>query len=214
MPDELARCAPGGTRASFKTCLDVKLPQLLTVGARYVGRDAKGDERFDVELDLRWENWGWASDDVAVIDARDTLLGAPVQAVVMRHGFRDVFAVRAGGSLRFGQLSLRGGVSHDTAAAPPSWIRLDKDGKARTAFAAGAAWQHGGWRFDAGLALVLQPDVVVTDVPLDRPSYDQRQQPDVQQPSQHPYQQPFYPINAGVYESGYLIALIGTTRSF
>jgi long-subunit fatty acid transport protein len=218
MPDELARCEKGGTRAAIKTCLDVSLPQLLAVGARFVGRDAAGRERFDVEIDVKWEDWSRASNEYATIDARDTLLRAPVQVTVARHGFRDTIAVRAGGAVRLdlarSALTLRGGVSHDTAAAPASWTRLDKDGKARTAFAAGAAWQRGPWRFDAGLAMVLQPRVVVTDVPLILPPYDRRVQPDVLQPSQHAYNQPYHPINAGTYDSGYVIALLGTTRTF
>jgi long-chain fatty acid transport protein len=218
MPDALARCAPGGTVSAIKTCVDIPLPQLLAGGVRYVGRDGRGAERYDLEVDVKWENWSAASTDIAVLDGRDVLLGTPIQPVVMRHGFRDVWAVRVGGAYRFdvgrSALSVRAGASHDTAAAPTSWTRLDKDGKARTALAAGAAWEVDGWRFDAGFAVVLQPRVVVTDVPLDRPSYEQRIQPDVLQPSQIARNQPYHPINGGTYDSGYLMALLGTTRAF
>lgn len=218
VPDAQAHCARGGTAAQIKMCLDMMLPQLVNVGARFVGRDRRGGERFDFEIDVKWENWAAASDELATIDARDVLLGAPVQQTLMRHGFQNVLAVRAGGSYRFdlahSALTVRAGASHDSAAAPTSWTRLDKDGKARTALAAGAAWDLGRWRFDAGFAVVLEPTLTVNDVPLDRPSFDARQQPDVLQPSQHARNQPYYPINAGTYDSGYVMALLGTTRSF
>lgn len=218
LPDSASHCAPGGTIVAVKTCMNVTLPQMLNVGARLKLRDRLGVERFDLEVDVKWENWARASDDVAIIDARDTVLGVNVQPVIARHGFQDVIDLRVGGSYRMDlgarALTFRGGVSHDTAAAPTSWMRLDKDSKERTLFAAGAAYDMERWRFDGGLAYVYEPTVVVKNVPIENPTFYNRVQPDVTQAAQTAYNQPYYPINGGRYESWYIVAMLGVTRGF
>jgi long-subunit fatty acid transport protein len=218
VPDELALCAPGGTQAELKTCIDFDLPQMFALGARYIFRDGAGGERGDVELDVKWENWRDASDDTIVVDARDSFLGRRLYTTINRHGFQDVLAVRVGGSYRVDVgahgLTLRAGFGYDTAAAPDSWTRVDKDGRARATFAGGAAYEIDRWRFDVGLAYVHEGSLTVTDDANPNPTFENRTQPDPLQPSIPPDRQAYHPYNAGTYDSGYLVGLVGVTARF
>jgi long-subunit fatty acid transport protein len=216
--DEMIGCAPGGSTAALSTCLNFDLPQTATVGARYIFRDGQGGERADVEIDVRWENWANASDDEIIVDARDTLLLNPLKKVMNRHGFQDVYSVRLGGAYKIdlgaNALSLRAGFAYDTAAAPQSWTRVDKDGRARALFAGGAAYDLGRYRFDLGFAYVAEGTLTVTDVPNNNPTYDNRVQPDPLQPSLDKNQQFYHPINAGRYTSSYVVGSLGVTAAF
>lgn len=213
-----ALCEEGGTTAELKTCLNFDLPQAVTVGVRWVFPDRRGGERADIELDATWEDWSAASDDVVIVDGMDTLLERNLQPTYIRHGFEDVLAVRLGGSYKFdagkNALLLRGGLSYDTAAAPTSWTRVDKDGRARTTIAAGVGYEVDRFRFDAGVAWVIEGQVTVEDVPNAEPTFDNRLQPDPPQPSQTADRQVFHPINAGSYDSGYVVGLAGVTAKF
>jgi long-subunit fatty acid transport protein len=215
----VTRCEAVGTISALKSCVNFKLPMLAQLGGRYIFRDGKGGERADVELDLRWENWERASDDEILVNGRDTLLLNTLRPVVSRHGYQDVWSVRLGGSYKIdvgaNALSLRGGFAYDTAAAPRSWTRLDKDGRARALFGGGAAYDFGRWRIDAGFAYVAEGQIVVTDVDVgDNPSVAEREQPDPLQPSNEPEAAMYHPINAGTYTSSYLVGSLGITVGF
>ena len=144
IPDGEARCQEGGTVAAVRGCLDVNIPQSATIGARYILRDG-GLERADIEFDVRWEDWSNASDYIGVVDGRSQILGRRLETVVTRHGLKDTFSFRLGGAynlpLGANLLSFRGGVAHDTAAAPLGFTRLDLDGFARTTLGAGGRLQ-------------------------------------------------------------------------
>jgi long-chain fatty acid transport protein len=217
-PDEMAECAPGGTTSALSTCIDFDMPQTFAAGVRWIFRDAAGGERGDVELDAKWENWAGASDDAITVDGQDMYTGVPLKTVYNRHGFQDVLAVRLGGAYRIDvarhDLTLRGGVAYDTAAAPVSWTRVDKDGRARTTIAAGAAYELDRWRFDLGVAFVIEGVQDVANVPVANPTVDNRVQPDPLQPSLPDDRAVYYPINAGRYDSGYFVGLAGVTAMF
>ena len=152
------------------------------------------------------------------MNGRDTFLMNSLKPVFNRHGFQDTFSVRLGGAYKLDvgkdSLTLRGGVSHDTAAAPDGWTRLDKDGKAKTLLSLGAAYDLGRWRFDLGFAYAILPTITVVNSPNPSPTYDNREQPDPLQPSMDKNNTIYYPINAGRYESSYLIGSLGVTASF
>lgn len=224
-----ARCAPGGTAAALSTCMQLDLPQTASIGARWVLRDGTGAERGDVEVDVRWEDWSAASDYRIVVDGRTSLLFETLKDVVVRHGLQDVISVRAGGSyavpLGARRVVVRGGLAHDTAAAPVSWQRLDIDGAARTTLAAGLAYEIGDLRVDLGGGVVLagtrtvracNPDVANPGCPPgsgDAP-VDERTAPDPLQPVREPDEQQQSPFNAGTYRSHYVMLGLGVTARF
>ena len=224
-----ARCAPGGTADALSTCMRLDLPQTASVGVRWVLRDQAGSERGDLEVDVRWEDWSAASDYRIVVDGRTSLLLQRLEDVVVRHGLQDVLSVRAGGSwvvpLGARRVVVRGGLAHDTAAAPASWQRLDIDGAARTTLAAGLAYESGGLRVDLGGGVVLagertvsacNPDVANPGCPPgsgDAP-VDERTAPDPLQPTREPDEQQQSPFNAGIYTSHYVMLGLGVTARF
>lgn len=229
VPDEYARCAPGGEVGAIKTCINFNLPALATLGGRYIWRDGAGRERADLELDVRWENWAQASTTVSFADGMDGS-GQFLNESSISHGFVDVFSVRLGGSYRATEaITARGGVAYDTSTAPVSWTRLDADGKERATFAAGIAYSGERYRIDAGAGYVWEPTRTVShdcQEPAgpsvgsvgcsgmgDTPVPD-REAPDPGQPKQGPLNVVESPFNAGKYVSSYVMFSLGVTYAF
>jgi long-subunit fatty acid transport protein len=185
LPDSAARCAPGGTAAALKACIDLALPMTAQLGGRYKFLDASGNLRGDVELDLDWENWGKtcsldeidsgsctnASDYRVVVDAQPLLDGKPsgltFKTSDVQHGMHNTYGLRVGGSYRIpvgakrqnnesNEVIVRGGVGYDTAAAKPGWLRADLDGAARTTLALGAAYRAQRFEVSLGGGVVLE----------------------------------------------------------
>ena len=220
--DADAQCAPGGAIDALKTCLGLSLPQVVSVGGRYIVRDGRGQEKADLEVDVRWENWSRVPNTDVRVDGVVTLNGNPVSNLsptVTRHGFEDVLAVRVGGSYGLAGgadvLELRAGLGYDTAAAPTSWTRLDWDGKERATFAGGLAYRLSSYRFDIGGQFIWEPAKDVTDVMLAQPNNVRtRVQPDPIWPVVEPSSQVYHPFNAGRYESSYFVLGAGVTAWF
>lgn len=218
-------CGPGGTVAAFTGCLELELPQVASVGGRWILRDGE-EERADVELDVQWENWSSSKDVRVQVDAK-TIILPQLPDLVVKHGFKDVFSVRLGGSytipLKTNKLNLRAGAAYDTETAPNSWTRLDQDGMARTTLATGVAYELPGWRFELSGGAVLESTRTVSHggcnpVPgnigcadnREKPVAD-RETPDPGQPSYGESNQRENPFNAGVYEQGYIFMGMGVT---
>ncbi len=233
VPDAQADCATGGVEGALKICFDLTIAQSASAGGRLILRDSAGNERSDIELNLRWEDWSASKDNVITVDGREKLTGRDLNVGLSRHGFRDVLSVRLGGSHRFDiasyQLKAKAGVAYDTNAAPDSWSRVDLDGKSRLTMATGLGFRFGRYEFSAGLGLVLQPTVDVQPckapdgpTPTDEgclagggetPAND-RENPDPQQPLQGKFNQVESPFNAGRYKSGYKLFSFGMTTRF
>nr|HEX4312595.1 outer membrane protein transport protein [Kofleriaceae bacterium] len=238
------RCAPGGTAADLKACVDLALPQTVTVGGRYKFLDDGGRLKGDIELDLDWENWGAdpVSNYTVTIDGEVVTTQNPdpdggifLQQNQVRHGFQDTYAARLGGSYvipvgpgKINEVTLRGGVSYDTAAAPAGWERVDLDGAARTTVAAGAAYQFNNrkTRLDLGFGLVLEGTVdnpgncnpttqmegcagTNQDAPV-----NQRVGPDPITPIETTASQTQNPVNQGIYKAHYIELMLGVTQRF
>lgn len=238
IPDEFALCATGGTIGAFKACIDATLPRSATVGGRYRFLGLDGKERGDIELNVGWENWGAdaASNYNVKIDSEIVTAmggGFAIKQNIVRHGFQDVFNARLGGSWRFplgdNTLIARGGIGHDTAAAKKGWMRADIDGAARTTMTAGAGIRLARWQLDAGFGVVLEgsTDNPGTCNPISpEPSMlgcnrdgvqaplEDRQGPDPINPLVVPEQQLQAPINQGVFESHYVLLMLGATAWF
>ena len=228
VPDDQELCNSGGTIVAVAACLNITLPQTASVGARWVFRDMVG-ERADIEFDVRWEDWSAGSDYEAIVDGQSQLLGRRLETVITRHGFKDTFSFRLGGSYNLPvagkALNLRAGIAHDTAAAPVSFTRLDLDGFARTTVGLGAGLEVDRYRFDLGGGAVFEGDrTVATCNPTvanpgcdgsgtDTPVAD-RTSPDPEQPLQGPNNQTQSPNNGGKYSQGYLLFSVGMTARF
>ncbi len=234
VPDEFTLCARGGTAEAFKSCLTLDIPQIATLGGRWIFRDPTGAERGDVEVDVAWENWSKASNTSIIVDAEIVIDNGtatlPLNTSLSRHGFQDVWSVRVGGSwavkVAGRRLELRAGAAHDTKTAPVSWTRVDLDGKPRTTIAAGLGLVAGRYRIDLGGGVVLEPDRTVGQCkPPGGPTladrgcgttgedtpFNERVAPDPGQPRQGQLNQFESPFNAGFYKSGYILLHLGFT---
>jgi long-subunit fatty acid transport protein len=238
LPDEFARCAPGGVVGALKACLNAELPRSAILGGRYKFLGATGEERGDIELNVGWENWGnkASSDYQVTIDSEIVTAqggGFSIKQNAVRHGFQDVFTARLGGSWRFpagaNTVVARGGVAHDTAAAKPGWLRADIDGAARTTLTAGAGFRTSRFQIDAGFGVVLEgtndnPGECnpISPVPADlgcnrdgiQAPLEDRQGNDPINPLVVPEQQLQAPVNQGVFESHYVLLMLGATTWF
>jgi len=227
-------CAEGGTIESLTACIDLDLPQFATVGGRYILRDDDGNEQADVELDVRWENWGSeaASDTQVRVDGKSSTGGFVINPSAIRHDFQDVWSIRLGGSYTVAaggnDLNLRAGVAHDTKTSPVAYNRADIDGKPRTTIGAGAGYAFGGkYRVDVSGGIVVEPDRTVSQcLPPDGPNLSNtscdgvdlpakdRTRPDPAQPLQDVNSAFESPYNAGIYKSGYILLGLGFSASF
>lgn len=177
VPDDMAKCATGGTFEQQKACISLQLPMNATIGARYKFLDGSGNLKADIELDATWENWGKRCDfdDDGIVDSDCTSPGqyrvqidsglyvnnAFTQSLnvnAVNLGLRDTFGVRLGGSYRHplggNTLVARGGLAYDSAAAKEGWLRANFDGAARQTIALGGAYETPGWQVSAGFGYV------------------------------------------------------------
>ncbi len=233
-----ARCAPGGTTESQKACVSIEIPRSATIGARYKMLDAAGAEKGDIELNLGWENWSAerATDFKVVIDSQLYIDGTPSLSLkdnIVRHGFRDTFSARLGGSYRIpvgaNTLITRGGVGYDTAAAKPGWLRADIDGAARTTLTVGLGYRIGGFELNVGGGAILEgendnpgtcnptsgnPNLSGCNGDGVQEELEDREGPDPINPLNTPDSQLQGPVNQGVFKSHYVLFMLGATMSF
>jgi long-subunit fatty acid transport protein len=245
--------APDGT-TDLKACSDLAIPMTAQLAARYKFLDAAGKLKGDVELDLDWENWGKRcssadlhggkcvspSDYRAVIDAEAEANGMgfnDLKEAEIRHGFRNTYAARLGGSYRLAigsprddgnrsELILRGGLGYETAAAETGWLRADIDGAARTTITLGAGYRMQRFEVSVGGGAILEgspsnPDVGGGTAPCNPTLTDMtcngstvHQGPDPVNPLIDSSSQRLSPVNQGDYKSHYLLFMLGVSAWF
>lgn len=112
---------------------EVTIPAQVRGGVRYVHRLADGRERFDVELDVVWENW--SAVDAFDLDFEGAISGQKVADLRIARAWRDTVSVRLGGDVAVwpGHLTLRAGGFWESAATPTNYTHLDFP-----------SWQRGG----------------------------------------------------------------------
>ena len=234
--DAVARCAKGGTGTALKGCASFDLPMNAQVGGRYKFLDGNGAVRGDVELDLDWENWGNNESDYrVVVDAQVATTnnpdgGIPLKDSIIRHGFRDTYAARVGGSyvipMDANTLTLRGGLGYDTAAAKTGWERVDLDGAARETITIGAGYKMHRVEINAGLGVILEgtrtnpgtcnPTASMMGCAgnnMDQPQ-GSRQGPDPTNPILDANVQSENPVNQGTISSHYVMLMLGMSTWF
>ena len=244
--DAAARCATGGTRAAQKACVELALPMTATVGGRYKFFRANGAPAGDIELNVGWENWSAerATDYRVVVDGDVYLVdanGAENYAVSLkdsfvRHGFKDVFTARLGGSyhapMNNADLIVRGGFGFDTGAAKAGWLRADVDGMARATATLGIGYKAKRWEVNIGGGAVfdLAGDVSGTCNPTGpsggtgatfgcgpggtEQDVDDRSGPDPITPVLDRENQAESPVNQGTYSGRYLLFMLGASTWF
>jgi long-subunit fatty acid transport protein len=256
VPDDEARCAPGGAPGRLKACIDLAVPMNLQVGGRYKFLDGDGKLKGDVELNLAWEHWGKDCSTDALLagtctspgDFRVTVDGMAIADTpfgrivvtelndgVIRHGLKDTYGLRAGGSYHVSigakrddgesdQLILRGGLGYDTAAAKTGWLRADLDGAARTTLTAGASYRARRFEVSVGGGAILEgspsnpnnggaadpcdPSAAMPGCPGDP------QGPDAINPAVPADEQAENPVAQGDYKAHYVLLMLGVTTWF
>lgn len=162
----------------MRVSMPMTLPAIVRGGIRYLHprRDQDGD-RFDLELDVVWENW-------SVFDAYDLTLvgringqpigvqqgmtddGQPIGRLRIAKNWKDTVSVRLGSDVQAlpPYLTVRAGGFFETAAAPNAYSHLDfptfMRGGVGLGFSAGAR----GVYFTAGYMHVFQETRTVTEL--------------------------------------------------
>jgi long-subunit fatty acid transport protein len=251
-PDAMTRCATGGTLEVQKACVDFALPMTAQLGGRYKLLDGAGALIADVELDLDWENWGKSCSDAdfntgacvtpgdfRVVSDSSVYVGAsslPLNDAVVKHGLRDTYGVRVGGSYHIpvgprregggsDEVIVRGGLGYDTAAAKQGWLRADLDGAARTTITVGAAYRTDRFEISLGGGTILEgspsnPNVGGGAEPCNptaaMPSCGtmERQGPDPIFPLAPSTMQAENPVNQGDYKAHYILLMLGASMWF
>jgi long-subunit fatty acid transport protein len=239
IPDEFTRCARGGSMETFKGCVEFALPMTATVGGRYKFLDAAGELLGDIELNVDWQHWGASrvSDYKVIVDAQATTATMPDHAIdlkdnLVRHGLRDTFGVRLGGSWLFtggpSPIIARAGLGYETAAAKEGWERADLDGAARTIATVGGSYKLPRVSIDLGFGYVHQGTRTSDrncDPELGPPTtgcgpsgsvqpVEDRQGPDPVNPLVRAEQQAENPVNQGTFKSHYLLFMFGVSTWF
>lgn len=240
LPSIDSRCAPGGTREKLKGCVELALPMTATIGGRYKFLGDNGLVNGDIELNVDWQNWSAerATDYRVVVDGQVTTEAMPDNGInlkdtLIRHGLRDTFGVRLGGSWNFpagpNTITARAGVGYETAAAKKGWERADLDGAARIIGTIGGSYRLDRVSIDLGFGYIHQgtrTDSRNCNPVLDAPPYpgcgpggaqqplEDRQGPDPVNPIVNPDQQLENPVNQGTFKSHYLLFMLGMSTWF
>jgi long-subunit fatty acid transport protein len=145
----------------------IRFPWLVRTGARYVQRDAAGEERFDVEADFTWEQTSDLDVLRVLTDAKllfkDAVgVGIPVDNLNQAYYWKDTFGVRLGGTYRqpLGralQLLLSAGFFYESAASDDAHTRLDFTPFERFGLAGGVGLRWRGWQLAVGYAHLFHP---------------------------------------------------------
>ena len=146
--------------------IQLPLPQWARFGVRYVGRDAKLTETFDIELDFVYERWSVAerftvlTNDLAVNTTAATI---PLGTINVEKQWQDVFGVNLGGDYALlDNLKVRAGAYYETAVSKPEYTNVDFATGAQIGLTAGGTLALGGLRVSLGYEYRFQPDVTTT----------------------------------------------------
>jgi len=236
--DVAARCAPGGTMEKFKGCVDLEIPMNATIGGRYKFLDESGAMRGDLELNVDWQQWSSerATNYRVVVDALATSstpdAGINLKESLVKHGLRDTFGVRLGGSWKFpagpNTVIARGGVGYETGAAKQGWERADFDGASRLIGTVGGSYRLSNVSIDLGFGYIFQgtrtddrncnpelgPPITGCGPGMSVQDPEDRQGPDPTNPLVVADQQAENPVNQGTFKSHYLLFMLGMSTWF
>lgn len=134
--------------------LSVDLPAILRVGVRYIGMREKV-ERYDVELDATWENWGSAQDQGPTVK---TTVAGQEKTIVSLQKWKDTFSVRLGGAYNVpvgsDVLTLRAGTFYDSPTTDDAYTKIGTNTMAKLAGTVGVGFKHGPIKVNLAYAAV------------------------------------------------------------
>lgn len=173
------RMTPKGGVSTDKTTLlsddvrarmEFQLPVQLRGGVRYLhplGEDAAGKdrgERFDIELDLFWENWSQI--DAFRMEFDGSINGQPIADLTIPKQWRDTFSVRLGGDLNLldNHLTLRTGGFYETGATHPDFAHLDFPSPNRGGISLGVTGSYRGVALTAGFMHIISQPQATTEL--------------------------------------------------
>lgn len=146
--------------------IELPLPQWARFGVRYVGRDAKLVETFDIELDLLYERWSVAERFTVLTDgleADSTAATVELGTIQVEKQWQDVFGVSLGGDYALlDNLDVRAGAYYETAVSKPEYTNVDFATGAQIGLTAGGTLAVGGLSISLGYEYRFQPDVTTT----------------------------------------------------
>ncbi|HLT39997.1 MAG TPA: outer membrane protein transport protein [Enhygromyxa sp.] len=140
--------------------LQFQLPVQLRGGLRYLHPLRKDDpdagERFDIEVDLFWENWSQI--DAYRMDFEGAINGQPIADQLIPKNWRDTFSVRLGGDVNLldGHLTLRTGGYYETGASHPDFAHLDFPSFNRGGVGGGITGSYRGVALTVGYMHIFQ----------------------------------------------------------
>ena len=150
--------------------MEFQLPVQLRGGVRYIHPLRKNEEgepegeRFDIEVDVFWENWSQI--DAFRIDFEGTINGQPIADQMIPKLWRDTLSVRAGGDVNLldGHLTLRTGGYFETGASHPDFAHLDFPSFNRGAISGGITGSYKGFALTLGYLHVFQQPQETTEL--------------------------------------------------
>lgn len=146
--------------------LDARFPDWVRLGLRGVRRYPDGTERYDVEIDLTYENW--ASVQRETIQADDFALNNSGLTAYIPHYYKDTFGVRVGGAYNHrisdrSRFTGRLGIYYDSSATDFKYTHLDFSTAEKFGFTAGLGYKFKGFSLNLGYAFVYSPPRDVTN---------------------------------------------------
>jgi long-chain fatty acid transport protein len=199
------------------------LPPRLRLGARYAFLK-DGVEKGDIELDFGYEAWSML--DAYIMDGTglvSTVLGqnVPIGRIVVPRKWNDVYSLRLGGDWNVlpGLLTLRGGFTWESSAAPDAYAYIDVFPGQRFGPSAGFSVGRWGVTLSASYSYVFTMPVVVTEG--ESQVFQQTPGSPCKEPytdpttcSQYYYGRPSATANAGVYLSHYHLVSVSLGYRF
>ncbi len=124
-----------------------RMPWVVRTGARFINRDEKDRERFDVELDFIWESTGEM--DEFDIETKAKFGTTSFSGLEQVHSWKDTWSLRVGGSYQLYEVIPRGvlrfsaGGFYESETMPEGYSRLDFLALARWGLSVGvgASWR-------------------------------------------------------------------------
>lgn len=195
--------------------LDLVLPPTGRAGVRYRHLDGKGEEVFDIELDVVYEAWSMLeSYDVKIDGTINLFANAEAPDVIMEKRWRDTVSVRLGGTWNAGgeHFALSLGGYYESGAVPENYENLDYLSFDRFGLGFGLSGKAGPVHLSLSYAHVFQEDRTVTEA--QGKVYQIRPLDPCPEACDNGQGWSGVPANAGTFESSYDMLSLGVQATF
>lgn len=153
--------------------IELPLPMWAKLGGRYVSRDSKGNEVFDVELDVTYERWSVVerfvvdTHDLEAVASQPQGVGQqriPIGVIVVEKRWQDVIGLHVGGDYAAvaDLLTVRVGAYYEVPTAKPEYTSVDFVTGQQLGLTCGGTLHWGHLAVSLGYELRHQPAVTTT----------------------------------------------------